>query len=114
MFFVLWISILHYILNIKMTSQSLPNFCIELRAVGSVKFDNDCDVILLFNIFTFNPIRTLGGGGCFPQVLLFACNFLFLSQFPSNLIPFLKFIIELGEKLKFLKFLSRVTWHDYI
>ena len=46
-----------------MTSQSLPNFCIELRAVGSVKFDNDCDVILLFNAFTLNPISTGGGGG---------------------------------------------------
>ena len=39
----------YYILNIKITSQSFSNFCIELRAAGgsSVTFDNDCDVIFM-------------------------------------------------------------------
>ena len=32
--------IFHYILNIKMTSQSLSNFCIELRAVDEWLCDN--------------------------------------------------------------------------
>ena len=47
----------YYILTIKMTSQPLSNFCIELQAAGFVKFDNDCDVIFMFNnkiIFMFN------------------------------------------------------------
>ena len=52
MFYVLWISMFYYMLNIKMTSQSLSNFFMELRAAGSVKFDNDCYLILLFNTFT--------------------------------------------------------------
>ena len=42
----------YYILNIKMTSQSLSNFT-ELLTVAhnSVqKFDNDCDVILMFKM----------------------------------------------------------------
>ena len=34
-----------------MTSQSLSNFYIELRAVDSVKFDNDCYIILLLITF---------------------------------------------------------------
>ena len=41
----------YYILNIKMTSQSLSNFYIDLRAADSVKFDNDCYIILLLNTF---------------------------------------------------------------
>ena len=40
----------YYILDIKMTSQSLSSFCIELQASGFVKFDNDSDVILMFEM----------------------------------------------------------------
>ena len=45
----------YYILNIEMTSQSLHNFCIELRAAGSVKFNNDRDIIL----FLIHSLLTL-------------------------------------------------------
>ena len=43
----------YYILNIKMTSQSFSNVCIEhepqaTAARSSVQFDNDCDVIFMF------------------------------------------------------------------
>ena len=38
----------YYILNIKITSQSLSNFSIELRA--AVKFDSDCDIIFMFKM----------------------------------------------------------------
>ena len=34
-----------------MTLQSLSNFYIELQAIDSVKFDNDCCIILLLNTF---------------------------------------------------------------
>ena len=39
----------YYILNMKMILQLLSNFCVlsyEPQATSSVKFDNDCDVIL--------------------------------------------------------------------
>ena len=58
-----------------------------------MKFDNDCDAILLFNTFILNPISKAGGGGgggVPPRVLLFACNVLFFCQFPPNLVPFLR------------------------
>ena len=51
MYYVQWISMFNYIFNIKMTLQSLSNFYIELRAIDSVKFDNDCYIILLLNTF---------------------------------------------------------------
>ena len=43
-------------LSIKMTSQSLWNFCTELRTTGEsqasnyVKIENDFDVIFMFNM----------------------------------------------------------------
>ena len=40
--------LLHF--EYKMTSQSLSNFCMELRAAGR-KFDNDCDVIFVLKMW---------------------------------------------------------------
>ena len=47
-----------------------------------------------------NPISTWrGGGGVFHSEFGFLpVTFLFLSQFPLNVVTFLKFNIELGEK----------------
>ena len=40
----------YYILNIKMTSQSLSSFVwsYKQQANSCMKFDNDCDVIFMF------------------------------------------------------------------
>ena len=47
-------SIIYFILNIKMTTPSLANFCIELLAAAqtssSVKFDNDNDLIFMLRM----------------------------------------------------------------
>ena len=49
-----------------------------------------------------NPISTgegEGGGGVFhPEFCFLPVTFLFLSQFSPDLVTFLKFNIELGEK----------------
>ena len=50
-------------------------------------------------ILYLNPINTGGGGGVFhPEYCFLPVTFLFLSQFPPNLVTFLKFNTELGEK----------------
>ena len=54
-----------------------------------------------------NPIST--GRGVSTPNLFFACNFLFFSQFPPNLVTSLKFNTELGKKLKFSESEARVT-----
>ena len=45
-----------------------------------------------------NPIST--GGVFHSRVLLFACNFLFLSQFPPNLVTFPKILYRIWRKIK--------------
>ena len=56
-----------YILNIKMTSQSLPNFCIELRAAvfmhGCFKTFRVPITTLIFSFLVFIVLQLRGGGG---------------------------------------------------
>ena len=49
---------------------------------------------------SINPISTGGGGGVFstPPICFLPVTFLLLSQFPPNLVTFLKFNAESGER----------------
>ena len=77
----------------------LQFFFLYLRIFNSLFFKKYA------NLISFNPIST-GGGGVFstPIICFLPVTFLFLSQFPPNLVTFLKFNTELSKNKNFWNF----------